>query len=328
MDKSMTFQKSRTVLTLAVGNPIYVQMAINLARSFQWWHPKSTIGFAIVTDHKHLIPSDLADIQILEVQAGEYGQGFSPKLHLDQLAPADQTLFIDADCLCCGPLESVFEQFANRAISVIGSSMSEGEWFGDVATICQKFEVAALPKFNGGVYYLEKGELSDLIYAKARELEPLYDEIGLTRLRGRPNDELLMAIAMALYGQTAIPDDGSIFTDPQACPIELSIDVLRGHSKLVNPPAPHPQHQAWYPVTEAHPTLVHFLGHHTTIYPYTRESLRLSLVAKGWSIWAADFWAMLFCSLPELSLYKFKDLARPAYRRLFGVRPLSVSNRI
>lgn len=324
----MVQQKSRAVLTLAVGKPVYVQMAINLARSFKWWHPNRTIGFTLVTDQKHLIPADLADIQILEVQPGQYGQGFSPKLHLDQLAPADRTLFIDADCLCCGSLESVFEQFENRAVSVIGSSISQGEWFGDVASVCQRFQIAALPKFNGGVYYLEKGDLSDRIYAKARELEPQYDEIGLTRLRDRPNDELLMAIAMALYDQTAIPDDGSIFTDPQACPVGLSVDVLRGRSKLVNPPAPHPQHQAWYPVAEAHPILVHFLGHHTGCYPYTREELRLSLAAKGWSILAADIWAMLRCSVPTLSLYTLKEVFRPIYHRFFGMRPVSASNRI
>ncbi|MEL6166224.1 MAG: hypothetical protein AAFR37_21590, partial [Cyanobacteria bacterium J06628_3] len=285
----MTKNYNRAVLTIATGKPIYIQMAVNFARSFKWWHKDSDIRFVLATDQKQLIPPDLQDIEVIELQPGQYGHGFSPKLHLDKLALAQQTLFIDADCLCVGSLESVFDRFEGRAVSVVGSSISEGEWFGDVAAVCQRFGVKALPKFNGGVYYLEKGELSGHVYAKARELEPHYEEIGLTLLRGRPNDELLMAIAMAMNNQVGIPDDGSIFTDPQACPVGLSIDVLRGKSRLINPPPPHSKHQAWYPLEEAHPLLVHFLGHHTTTYPYLREELRLWLVlSKGLNIWISD----------------------------------------
>lgn len=319
----------RAVFSLATGKPVYIQMAVNLARSFKWWHKDSSIRFVLATDQKDLIPPDLSDIEVIELQPGQYGQGFSPKLHLDKVAPAYQTLFIDADCLCVSSLEPVFDRFAGHAVSVVGGTISKGEWFGDVAAVCQRFGVAGLPKFNGGIYYLEKGEVSDRVYATARELEPQYDEIGLVRLRNRPNDELLMAIAMALHNQTPIPDDGSIFSDPQACPGGLFIDVLRGKSHLINPPAPHPKHQAWYPFTEVHPILVHFLGHHTTIYPYKREELRLTLAAaKGWPIWAANLWATLFCSIPRLSDRTIKNLLRPAYRQFFGKRPVPISDRM
>ena len=325
----MTHNQSKAVLTIATGKPIYIEMAVNLARSFKWWHKDSAIKFFLATDQKDLLPDDLSDIEIIEVQPEQYGQGFSPKLHLDKLAPAQQTLFIDADCLCVGSLESVFNRFAGHAVSVVGTMISQGEWFGDIAAVCQRFQIPALPKFNGGVYYIEKGEESDRIYATARELEPQYDEIGLLRLRNRPNDELLMSLAMSLHNQTPIPEDGSIMSDPQACPGGLTIDVLRGKSKLINPSAPHPKHQTWYPFTEVHPVLVHFLGHHTTIYPYKREELRLNLVlAKGWTILAADTWATLFCSIPSLSSRTFKDGLRPVYKQVFGNRTVSVSNRI
>lgn len=320
---------SRAVLTIATGKPIYIEMAVNLARSFKWWHKNSSIKFVLATDQKHLIPDDLSDIEIIELQPGQYGQGFSPKLHLDKLAPAQQTLFIDADILCVGSLESVFERFSGHAVSVVGTKISQGEWFGDIASVCERFQVSALPKFNGGVYYMEKGEISDKVYATARELEPQYDEIGLQRLRNRPNDELLMAIAMALHNQNPITEDGSIMSDPQACPGPLLIDVLGGKSKLTNPLYPHRLHQAWYPFTEVQPLLVHFLGHHTTIYPYKREELRLKLVgAKGWTVWAANIWATLLCSIPRLSARKFKDILRPIYRLFFKFRSVSATNRV
>lgn len=318
----------KAVLTLATGKPIYIQMAINLARSFKWWHKHSSIRFVLATDQKQLIPPDLQDIEIIELQPGQYGQGFSPKLHLDKLAPAAKTLFVDADCLCVGSLESVFDRFANRAVSVVGTTISEGEWFGNVAAICERFAVTALPKFNGGVYYMEKGEISDRVYATARELEPQYDEIGLLRLRDRPNDELLMAIAMALHNCTPIPDDGSILSDPQACPGGVFLDVLRGGSRLINPPPPNPLHQPWYPFTEVNPVLVHFLGHHATVYPYKREELRLAFTARNWSMLAADAAANLLYSTPYLSKTALKKALRPAYRQLFGVRAIPSSSRL
>ena len=319
----------KAVITIATGKPIYIEMAVNLARSFKWWHKNSSIEFYLATDHQDLIPNDLKNIEIIELKPGQFGEGFSPKLHLDKLAPTAKTLFIDADCLCVGSLEPVFERFSGHAVSVIGKTISEGQWFGNVTSILQQFELTALPKFNGGIYYLEKGEKSNRVYLTARELEPQYDHLGLVRLRNRPNDELLMAIAMAIHNQTPIPDDGSIMSDPQACPGNLSINVLHGNARLVNPLASHPLHQDWYPFNEVNPTLVHFLGHHTEIYPYKREELKLSLVmAQGLPLWVADIWATMFCSIPHLAIRYFKNLFRPIYRKLFGTRLVSFSGRV
>ncbi|MFN7714932.1 MAG: hypothetical protein ACK5QS_05580 [Pseudanabaenaceae cyanobacterium] len=320
----------RAVLTIATGKPIYIRMAINLARSFKWWHKNSDIKFLLATDQAHLIPPDLSGIQIIELQPNQYGQGFSPKLYLDKLSPADKTLFIDADCLCTGSLELVFERFSGHAVSVVGGTITAGEWFGDVAAVCQEFKVDGLPKFNGGLYYFEKGEMSTRIYETARDLEPRYDEIGLVRLRNHPNDELLMAISMAIHDQTTIPQDGSIFTDPQAFPGKLSIDTLRGKSHLINPPPPNPKHQEWNPIVEANPLLVHFLGHHAANYPYTREEMRLVLAcaSEHLPVWVIDGWVTLVHSIPQLSVRTFKNILRPLYHRLFGVRAVSVSERI
>jgi hypothetical protein len=328
--KDRNIQSSqKAVLTIATGKPVYVRMAINLARSFKLWHKGSPIRFTLVTDQKHLLPEDLSDINVIEIEPGSYGQGFSTKLHLDSFAPAEQTLFVDADCLCVGSLETVFERFAGRAVSVVGGTISEGEWFGDVAAICRRFGVASLPKFNGGVYYLEKGEQGRRVYETARELEPLYDDLGLSRLRGRPNDELLMAIAMAVHGETPIPDDGSILSDPQACPGAMHVDVIRGESRLINPPPPAPQHREWYPFTNVSPILVHFLGYHTSAYPYRREELILKLVsARKWAVPFARAYATLARSLPLEGTRLARDLLRPVYRQMFGVRSVSISDRV
>ncbi len=119
---------NKLVLTIATGKSIYIQMAVNLARSFKWWHKNSDIKFAIATDQAYLIPPDLSDILIIELQPNQYGQGFSPKLHLDKISPADNTLFVDADCLCVGSLESVFDRCKGHTVSVIGKTILEGDF--------------------------------------------------------------------------------------------------------------------------------------------------------------------------------------------------------
>lgn len=313
---------SRAVLTLATGRALYLQLAINLARSFQHWHSNSAIHFALATDQPGAVPDDLKNIVVVELDSGQYGQGFSPKLYLNELAPAAQTLFVDADCLCTGPLDEAFEQFAGHDVSVVGRKITDGEWFGDVASIRKQFDVDALPRFNGGVYYLEKGEGSQAVFQTAQELEDRYDEIGFKRLRTRPNDEVLIALAMALHGQEPVPEDGTIMNSTLACPGGMEIDVLRGVSRLYNP-ADHPEHNDWYPLEEMNPALVHFLGYQTGRYPYRREALRLKRVmADGWSIPAADAWTACTYSAPWLVTERSKDLLRPLYHSVFGPRTI------
>ena len=319
----------RAVLTLAVGKPAYVDMAINLARSFLHWHPSAELGFAIATDQPSLVPVDVAKrVKLIPIAPGQYGDGFSPKLHLDRLAPAPQTLFIDADSLCVDNLEDCFDRFAGHPVAAIAGRITEGEWFGDVATICARFDVPALPKFNGGVYYIERGERAAAVYETARSIEPFYDEIGLVRLRGKANEELLVAIAMAMHDLWGIPEDGTIMAEPFNFACGLELDVLRGGALLKNDPRD-PRYRPHWPLTEARPRIVHFLGYHTDRIPYTAEALRLEkVVAAGWPQWAADALAFATRTAPAVTVNEMKRLLRPAYHVLFGHRAVTVSNRV
>ncbi len=319
---------SRAVLTIATGKWVYLDMAIALARSFLWWHRDSNIEFCIATDIVGPLPADMARVKVLRFQPGELGHGFSMKLKLDQLAPAEQTLFVDADCLCMGPLESVFDRFAGHAVSVVGSAIGQGEWFGDVARTCRQFGVPAIPKFNGGVYYLERGELSSRVYERARRLEDDYDAIGLVRLRGSPNEELLMAISMAVEGCSGIEDDGSIHGELFASPVLLGVDVLRGHARLRNPPASDKAHRPGYPVRDISPVIVHFLGDFTRKWRYRGEEKVLRLVSlRAIPAGLARTWINLSFRYPAMAVEWLRDFLRPAYRKLFGLRAVRPSDR-
>jgi hypothetical protein len=325
----MDLLPERAVLTLAIGKPLYLDMALNLARSFLWWHRESAIQFCLATDSKEPLPPDLAKIHLIHLKAGQYGEGFSPKLSLDRLAPAQRTLFVDADCLFAGSSEPIFARFAGSAVSVVGGKISTGDWFGDVRAICDRFGVAALPKFNGGIYYLEKGGTAADVYALAREFGKEYDALGLKRLRGWPNDELLMAIAMAVHSLEAIPDDGTIISDPQACQGPLSLDVIRGGSRLINPPAPDPLHQSWYPFQEVSPLVVHFLGDFHESYQYQSAAQLLRFASAGPLTRAlGTLYVSMTIRFPGWLWANAKPRLRGVYRSLFGFRALRTSPRL
>jgi hypothetical protein len=319
----------KNILTIATGKKLYVDLAMSLARSFYLWNKSSAITFFIVTDLPDLIQDDVATYtKSIIVKKGELGEGFSPKLHLDKLAPEGQTLFIDSDCLIFGNLEHVFKRFEGKPVSVVGGYIADGEWFGEIKEICQQFNIPHMPKFNGGIYYLEKGEMASNVYAKARELEKDYDNIGFKRLRNRPNDEVLMALAMQLHQMEPIEDDATIMSDPQACPGGYEIDVIKGKRWLLNPAEPHPLHQAWYPFERVEPVIVHFLGYYTQHYPYKREIFRLAMVVKNRLNWQTEIYSKVTIDWPERVKTIFKEVFRPIYRLFFGTRKIKKSQRV
>lgn len=317
----------KSVLTIATGTKVYLDMAAALARSFRLWNDPAEIGFVLVTDQVDQIPHDLDWISVIEIRPGQYGRGFSPKLYLNEMSLSDRTLFVDADCLCTGRLDPVFDRFAGKSVSVIGRAISEGEWFGDVGRICNSFGVLAIPRFNGGVYYFERGRTADAVFRKAQELQNRYDEIGFVRLRESPNDEVLMALSMALHEQQPIPDDGTIMNSTLAAPGGVEVDVLAGKSIFKNP-RDHPQHNGWYEMEEMYPVLAHFLGYQTAQYPYRREAIRLEKIMRdGWSPALAKAWATARFSAPWLARREIKSLLRPLYRLVFGVRAVQRGSR-
>lgn len=319
----------RAVLTLAVGKPVYFQMAVNLARSFRVWHRHSNIKFVLATDLPERLPMDLCHISRIQLQAGQHGSGFSPKLHLDRISPARETLFLDADCLCAGSLENVFESFKKWDVSVIGREETAGELFGDIAERCRAVGVSWAPRFCGGLYYFKKSAVSAKIFDKARELEERYDELGLAPLRGVPNEEPLIGLAMALADQHPIPENGTIKAEPMFFSGKTELNVFAGHARLFNSPGVPVPHPEWKIPAEARPIVVHFNCSFAERPPYTTEALRLEKVLGcGWPVAAATAYAWLKCALPFDVAKQMKDMMRPIYRAFFGFRQVKRSARL
>jgi hypothetical protein len=328
-DPARDVEPARAVLTLALAKPIYFEMAINLARSFLWWHRNSDIRFFMATDLTTKLPPDLSDVRTIRLDPGQFGAGFSSKLHLDKLAPARETLFVDADCLCVGNLDDVFERFRGCDVSVVGSEESEGELFGDIRRRCQAVGVPAVPRFCGGLYFVRKTQVSDAVFATARELEMRYEALGMIRLRGVPNEEPLISLGMAIHKQHPVSEDGTIKAEPMFFSGQTKIDIFEGKAQLFNRSGRAKPFPDWNIPDEAHPVIVHFNCEFAEQPPYTTEACRLRLVMRDhWPLLLATVYAQLTRALPFWVSQRFKDIFRPIYRYCFGVRAIRPSARL
>lgn len=294
-------------------------MAVNLARSFLWWHKGSDIQFYLITDQPQLISHDVRNlINIKSFKPGSKGDGFSTKLFIDEFIQTKYNLFIDADCLIYGKLDTIFENFKGNTVSAIGDDIYDGEFFCNVSKVRQLLNIDYLPRFVGGVYYLEKNELSNKVFEKARQLLPLYDHMGLKRLRGKENEEPLLAMAMAIHGQHTIKDDGTIKADRMSY-TTLSSNVLSGKTQLKNGDF----FPTWVKLKNVNPLIIHFNGSYTTSFEYKAEALRLLKVNnKQMKPELIDIFVWLNIILPGKSKVLLKDLFRPIFRVIFGYRAI------
>jgi hypothetical protein len=262
-------------------------------------------------------------INIVKIPFDELGTGFSSKLSIDKIAPFGRNLFIDSDCLIYRDLTFIFDMFSGVNFSNIGKYINCGEWFGDVKSVCQKFRLSHLPKFNGGIYYFETNLFSSNIFRLARSLEKSYDEIGFVKLRNQPNDEVLFSLAMQLSGEKILPDNGKIIGDFQACRGIPFLDILAGYSVLINPPPPSSLNQSWYGFHKVSPAIIHFLDSFTDSYLYKREVFVLNFN----HISHINYLGRLIYDLPSSFLFYFKFLFRPFFRFIFGARKIKPSQR-
>jgi hypothetical protein len=322
----MDLQTKNSIFTIATGSQVYLRYAVNLARSFALYNEIETTSFYIVTDQQCALPEDLAFVRIMALPSEVAGEGLTPKLYLDLLAPTERSLFLDADCLVFRDLQFAFDRFRGRPMSVVGVAVADGDWCGpEAATLCSRFGFAAMPRFNGGLYYVERGAAAARVYETARQLRSQYDALGFHRHRTGLNEEPLVSLAMAIHSQEPIADDGSILSDLGAGLQHTNIDVLNGKSVLYNPPPPSIRHKWWQNTCGSYsPAVIHFADG----FPYNREAFKLSLkFTTSFSGNAVSAAAFCRYTSPYWIENFLKSMGRPVYRKLFGYRPVRARRR-
>lgn len=310
----------RNVVTVAVGNDYYYGLATNLVRSFLIHNDPTEISLQLLTDNVRAFNEFSSTVGVHLIALTDLSpddKSFTSKFHLWKHIKYQYNLFIDCDCIVYKNLNYVFDKFAGYDFSVIGDQKKDGEFFGDIRKVRERFNLEFLPQFVGSVYYYTNSEVAKRIFMRAEELKRNYDEIGLVRLRNKENEEPLIAIAMAAETQKALPEDGTIKADCMFFK-ECRVNVLSGKVKLA--PLTSYEHK------EIHfnPAIVHFNASFSDTWIYKLEAFRLA--TANYSFFT-DLRGRLLIQLPPTTTTFLRNMLRPVYHKFFGFRKISPSKR-
>lgn len=314
-------KNERCVLTIAVGKTYYYKLAENLLKSFLLWN--NNISFLILTDSKTFFKNyeRLSGVIIKVIELPETDRSFTSKFSLFDHSFTEENLFIDCDCLVYKNLDFIFDLFKDKNFSAIGNNISGGEFFCNVSSMLNRFNLPAMPKFVGSLYYFKKNTIAEKIFENARELKNNYDGLGFVRLRNKENEEPLFAVAMAIAGQSLQPNNKDIKTDLMYYQ-RIRSNVLKGR---VSADGALKEMTGGEQIPDiATPAILHFNGPYSDSYVYKSEVYRL----HNSHLKALETRIYLGFYLPHVVDKALKDIFRPLYRSIWGYRPVRNSNRI
>ena len=194
---------SRGFITIATGKEMYFQFAKNLLLSYKLYCD-SPLPFAIMCDQENEYTALFDDVVLFQKTEHPYFD----KFELLKLAPYDETIFIDSDCLAYADLNQYWDYFANAdAFTASGTNYpidSDQGLFNKDEVGLYKDRVHWKPDIHGGLYYIRKGEKCDAIYKECRYIAEHYADFRWPDFCAPYADEPVLCLAMAAQGCRAV----------------------------------------------------------------------------------------------------------------------------
>lgn len=189
------------IIIIATGHPYFGRMAYNLALSIQ---ACEQTNICIVHDGGSMLHLSMEQAKVFthhKILPTEYKTGVQAKLHLDQLTPFDNTLYLDADMVWIGQKKpsQLFSELSGSGFTAITEGDSDNPnnkyyFWADAGEIKEAYSVAKVYQWRSEVMYFEKGTK---VFSAARKLKPS-SKLKTTRLFGNVlPDELYINIATA-----------------------------------------------------------------------------------------------------------------------------------
>jgi hypothetical protein len=220
----------RIVYTIAVGRDKHLQAALGLGRSLRLIGDRTRR--VVVTDRPDFGWSPAFD-QVIPWKK-ELKWIFFEKLSALEDTDADQVLFLDADMLAFKRLDLIFDACAGKGLCVQGQWTSTGDWYGDIATHCQRHGVNSLPQFNGGLIYYERTDECQDFIKTVWEYGHRAVELGFSRDDPLIPDEPCIALAIAQTGLgNVIPEEANFHNSATGLIGKLDLDITRNRCRYL-----------------------------------------------------------------------------------------------
>ena len=217
---------TRGFITIATGKEMYFQFAKNLLLSYKVYCD-SPLPFAIMCDRENEYTALFDDVVLFEKTEHPYFD----KFELLKLAPYEETIFIDSDCLAYADLNQFWDFFAEAdAFSASGSNYpidSERGLFRKDEVGPYKDRVHWKPDIHGGLYYIRKGEQCDAVYQDCRYIAEHYTDFRWPEYCAPFADEPVLCLSMAANGCRAVDAYPANYGIPWEV-TEMKCDIFKG----------------------------------------------------------------------------------------------------
>lgn len=150
----MKKQQRKGFVTIATGQERYYKLARNLLHSYRLF-AKDPFPFAIISDRENEYTSEFDKVIVISDASNSYND----KLKLFRELPFEETIFIDADSLAYGDLNTWWDIFCDAGdFSLFGYAWRDLNcgrgWFIPSGMKQYGTDISFIPDFNGGVYYM------------------------------------------------------------------------------------------------------------------------------------------------------------------------------
>ena len=217
---------TRGFITIATGKEMYFQFAKNLLLSYKVYCD-SPLPFAIMCDRENEYTALFDDVVLFEKTEHPYFD----KFELLKLAPYDETIFIDSDCLAYADLNQFWDFFADAdAFSASGSNYpidSDRGLFRKDEIGPYKDQVHWKPDIHGGLYYIRKGEQCDAVYQDCRYIAEHYTDFRWPEYCAPFADEPVLCLSMAANDCRAVDAYPANYGIPWEV-TEMKCDIFNG----------------------------------------------------------------------------------------------------
>lgn len=214
-------------ITIAAGDEQYYRLAVNLLHSYRHFS-ENPLPFAILADRENAYTAEFDDVRIFS----QTRRNYLDKLQMFAYLPYDVNIFIDADCLAYGDLNSLFDVFRDADdFSCFGRVLPLDDktgWFEYEHLGELKPQVSYIVGLHGGIYYMRRTELCRCVLETAQKLVTQYAQYKFKGNFSTPGDEPLIALSMALHGCRPIPHDFTRILCYWEHQGQMKLDIAKG----------------------------------------------------------------------------------------------------
>ena len=257
-------------VTIATGKEMYYAMARNLLISYRF-HNHGGPPFAIICDRENNYTEDFDDVVVMDSPMFSY----LDKLRLPELAPYDETIFIDADSLVLRDLGGLWDVVAKSPdYGIYGAVLDPDSEEGRIELERSgplRERMHSPSSCQGGMRFVRKSPGLDGFIDLSMYIMRHYDEFQKPG-HPKPSDDMILPLVCSIYDFPPSEDWSRIFCFLPDSVIK-EFDLLKGEISYVWKVNGEEMGPGCY--------FLHFGNKATREWLYNREVYRLSRAAGG-----------------------------------------------